>query len=70
MRPHKRDNYMADLDKIALDIARRQAAGDPTTTGIFLVDIYHDDWCAHNKGGLCNCKPDVVMREDTQEAKP
>ncbi|MGA2821118.1 MAG: hypothetical protein ABSF61_10745 [Anaerolineales bacterium] len=24
------------------------------------VDVYHDEWCAFNLGGACNCNPDVI----------
>ena len=25
--------------------------------GVRMVHVYHDDWCRHNSGGACNCKP-------------
>jgi hypothetical protein len=26
------------------------------------VNIAHDDWCAHWKGGACNCNPSVTEK--------
>jgi len=28
------------------------------------VDIYHDDWCAINRGGYCDCDPDIKVYLD------
>ena len=32
------------------------------------VGIYHDTWCGVNKGGRCNCNPDVrlITEPDTR----
>ena len=27
-----------------------------------LADIYHDQWCGHNKGRDCDCDPEIVWR--------
>lgn len=26
------------------------------------VDVYHDDWCRINRGGYCNCNPEIKVR--------
>ena len=25
------------------------------------IDFYHDDWCGINKGGFCDCDPDIRL---------
>ncbi len=33
-----------------------------TTPDLYVVDVYHDDWCAVHRGQYCNCDPDVELR--------
>lgn len=28
---------------------------------ITIVEVQHDDWCLHWKGGVCNCNPNFNM---------
>jgi hypothetical protein len=28
-------------------------------TGVYDVEVAHDDWCAIHAGGYCNCDPDI-----------
>lgn len=49
--------YLGDV----LALAPRVAALGP---GIYHVDCYHDDWCASNRGGVCDCEPWVRLRGD------
>lgn len=27
------------------------------------IDVEHDDWCPHLRGGLCRCAPEAHVRE-------
>jgi DNA-directed RNA polymerase subunit M/transcription elongation factor TFIIS len=36
--------------------------GKIRTASLTEADIYHDGWCAINKGGYCNCDPDIELR--------
>ena len=29
--------------------------------GTMYVHVWHDSWCDHNKGGRCNCDPDLNL---------
>lgn len=31
---------------------------------LYHLDFYHDDWCAVFRGGVCDCNPDVRVREN------
>ena len=35
--------------------------GKIPTMSLQLVDIYHDDWCAINRGKYCNCDPEIKL---------
>jgi len=52
-----RHNYASAV--LALE-ARVAALGG----GVSIIDIYHDEWCAANRGGYCDCEPDVRLRGD------
>jgi len=47
-------NYVKKLDKMIAD-------GSINITGISTARIAHDGWCAINKGGECNCDPDITI---------
>ncbi len=53
-------NYVPDV----LALAPRVSALGP---GIHHVDVYHDDWCASNRGGRCDCEPIVRLRGDPKD---
>lgn len=36
--------------------------------GTMYVHIWHDHWCDHNRGGRCNCKPDLSLECIPKEA--
>jgi len=62
-RPRKRrkrskHNYMEN--NYANEVIRQGLDAEP---GLYITDVYHDDWCAFFDGGVCNCKPDVRTRE-------
>ena len=50
-------NYMKKIQKL-----RRQGKL-PTTVGLNLIDVYHDDWCGINRGRRCNCDPDIRVQQ-------
>jgi hypothetical protein len=29
---------------------------------VSMVDVAHDDWCAHLSDGVCHCDPDIRIR--------
>jgi hypothetical protein len=31
----------------------------PASVGLHQIAVYHDEGCAHLKGGVCNCSPDI-----------
>ena len=31
------------------------------------VDIYHDAWCGINRGGYCNCDPELKLRPPPEQ---
>ena len=48
-------NYLTKIKKL-------YAEGKIPSASLSNVDIYHDDWCAIYRGGLCDCDPDVVVK--------
>ena len=40
---------------------REELRGGP---GVHHVDVFHDDDCAHWRGGVCDCRPDVRVRSE------
>lgn len=55
-REVRKPNYLAPLIegvKAQLDI------GIPKPGSIGHAFVYHDNWCAIFKGGVCNCNPDI-----------
>jgi hypothetical protein len=28
---------------------------------VYILHIYHDEWCNFFKGGVCNCNPEFVQ---------
>ena len=50
-----RHNYYKKLLKL-------YEQGKLRTPNLTLLDIYHDEWCAINRGGYCNCDPDIRLR--------
>lgn len=36
--------------------------------GTVYVHVYHDEWCNHNRGGRCNCDPDLNLECIPKEA--
>jgi len=53
MNEPRTHNYEKKLQKLF-------AAGKIKSPSLLLVDIYHDHWCAFNRGGYCNCDPDIT----------
>jgi hypothetical protein len=47
--------------------ALMKLAGNPKQGQIIEVNIQHDDWCAHWKGGACNCDFNVKQIESENE---
>lgn len=41
----------------------------PTGPGLYHADVYHDDDCAHWRGGACDCEPDVKIRPDRRRMR-
>jgi hypothetical protein len=33
----------------------------PSSVGLHEIHVLHDGWCAHLKGGICNCSPDIKL---------
>lgn len=34
---------------------------NPLPAGLYINDIYHDDWCRIYQGGYCNCDPIIEL---------
>ena len=34
-------------------------ASEPLPTGVYVIDVFHDETCPLWSGGVCNCNPDV-----------
>ena len=34
----------------------------PSTVGVHMVSIYHDEWCGVFKDKRCNCNPDIKLK--------
>jgi hypothetical protein len=47
-------NYITKLRKLLADPVLPK-------DGLFLTDIFHDDWCEIHSGGTCNCDPEIVI---------
>ena len=46
------------VEKLVESYRRMQALG--VKPAAYIVDVYHDDWCALlASGGACDCNPDV-----------
>ena len=41
----------------------------PSTPGLYILHVYHDDWCNYLKGGECNCNPNLVVKPIDQKGK-
>ena len=50
----RKPNY---LDQV---IALREQLGE----GVHHVVVDHDGWCAHWRGGVCDCRPEVTICEE------
>jgi len=35
----------------------------PIKTGLTMVDVLHDDDCSCWSGGLCDCDPDITLKQ-------
>ena len=48
------------------------AAGTmPTTPGVYITHIYHEDGCSIWKaGGVCDCDPDIEMEAPAKDQLP
>ena len=51
----KKHNYRKKIEKMVKDDKL------DTTPGVYIMHIFHDDWCNFLKGGKCNCNPDIVQ---------
>jgi Fe-S-cluster containining protein len=40
-----------------------------TTPGVYILHIYHDEWCSFLKGGECNCNPDLIVQPIDQKGQ-
>jgi hypothetical protein len=38
------------------------AEGNLLLVHLSVIDVYHDEWCRINRGGYCNCDPDIKLR--------
>ncbi len=52
-------NYQTKMEKM---IARGELKIKPDE--IQHVKIEHDSWCAVNRGGFCNCDPDISLTDE------
>ena len=43
-------NCLEQLLSIAREVEEGQLVG---------MQVYHDNWCAMNQGGVCNCNPEI-----------
>ena len=43
-------------------LAYLQRLGALPRVGLTSCVVYHDAWCAHFRGGACNCDPDVRVK--------
>lgn len=50
----ERNNYFQEVMKLAKEVPKG---------GLKIVTVAHDDWCAIYKGGYCNCKPEISMKD-------
>jgi len=41
----------------------------PSTPGVYILHIYHDDRCKFLKGGECNCNPNLVVEPIDQKCQ-
>lgn len=56
---YHRPNYEAKCDALADELART----GQLKPGVRIMEIRHDDDCAHWQGRGCNCDPEVRMGE-------
>jgi hypothetical protein len=41
----------------------------PKDTGLHMINVYHDDWCGHLRGGRCDCSPDVRLKASVSDTR-
>lgn len=44
-------------------IKRLHARGSYQVEHVYMTMVAHDEWCAHFRGGECDCDPDVSLQE-------
>jgi hypothetical protein len=55
--------YPIAVPNFVTKILTMQDAGTlPKEVGLHLLDVAHDDWCAHFDGRPCNCDPDISVK--------
>ncbi len=54
-----RDNALAPGQNYGAKIEAFLRDNPPMPGTLTQVGIFHDGWCGVNKGGACNCDPDV-----------
>jgi hypothetical protein len=53
----KQPNYLTKLNRM-LAAGQIRLKG----TGVHVLDVTHEDWCAIYQGKTCDCDPDVKLR--------
>ena len=48
-------NYVRKLQYL------RRIGAIPQEAGLFMVDVFHDDWCDIYQARRCNCDPDIRL---------
>jgi len=51
---------MAKQKKRVPDYLQAIADNPPYPSSVVVVHVYHDEDCAFWRGGVCDCKPDIV----------
>jgi hypothetical protein len=57
MNDPMKHNYMKKFMQL-------QQQGKLPKVGLAQVDVYHDHWCAINRGGYCNCHPEFKLHKN------
>jgi len=55
-------NYMKKIMKL-------YQQGKLSPAGAMITDVYHDAWCAINRGRHCNCNPEIKIRPATEHER-
>lgn len=47
-------------------LAMMRASKTLEAPGLYIANVYHDDWCAIFSGGMCNCEPTIQIGDQVR----